>query len=131
MMAEMSWTVSVQMNGGTMLTAAAAKQSVEATDSIEVTLAPGTTDKVVEIQPGAASAVQLLIIKSSIYGSDLTYKMSDGTTDSGSVTIDAPQVLSAGSVALLGVDPRRLKLSNGSTTTEATVLIFVARDATP
>jgi hypothetical protein len=127
-MSEMNWTVSVQMNGGTTLTAAAGKQAVEATDSIEVTLA-ADTDQVVEIQPGGASAIQLLVIKSSVYGDALTYTVSDGTNDSESVKIDAPQVFSRGSVSLFGVDPHQLKLSNDMETA-ATILILVARDAT-
>lgn len=129
-MADMTWTVSVQMSGGTTLTAAVAKQSVEATDSIEVTLAAATTDRVVQIQPGKAATIRLLVIKSSTYGSDLTYKVSDGASDSNAVPIDAPQVFSGGSVALFGVDPHQLKLSNASDK-EVTALIFVARDATP
>lgn len=129
-MTDMKWTVSVQMDGGTILTAAAGEQTVEATDSIEVTLPPGTTDKVVEIQPGAATRIKLLVIKSSAYGQDLTYKVGNGTTDSASITIDAPQVFSGGSITLFGVDPLQLKLSNASAA-DATVLILVARDATP
>ena len=114
-----------------MLTAASETQAVEGTSSMEVVLAVGTTDKVVELQPSKAKAIQLLIIKANVYGSHLTYKVSDGTTDSNPVTVDAPQVFTGGNVILFGVDPYKLKFSNASTTDETTVQIFVARDVTP
>ena len=113
------------------MTAAADAQAVEATDSVVVVVAPATTDKVVDLQPGAASAIRLLVIKASTYGPDLTYKVSDGTTDSGSITLDAPQIFSGGNASLFGRDPHQLKFSNASTVNEATVQVLVARDATP
>jgi len=104
---------------------------VEATDRIEVLIAPGDTDKILQIQPGGLAAVQLVLIKSSSYGNHLTFKASDGTTDSAAVTLDGPQLFSGGGVALFGVAPHQLKFANSSTDKPATVEIHVARDATP
>ncbi len=67
-MAQLSWNVSVQAAGGSSLTASAAEQPVEATDRVEVSIAPGDSDRVIELQPGAATAIPLLVIQSSLYG---------------------------------------------------------------
>ncbi|AGA89617.1 hypothetical protein Thimo_0778 [Thioflavicoccus mobilis 8321] len=130
-MAEMSWTVSIQISGGPNLSASSAPQSVEATDRVAVTLAAGDSDRVIELQPGAASAIRLILIKSSRYGAEFTAKASDGVTDSEPVTLDGPQVLTAGTAALLGVAPQQLKLSNASADQDIEIEVFVARDATP
>ena len=74
----------------------------------------------------------MLAIKSSSYGAHLSFKASDGTTDSTmAVTLDSPQVFSGGSMALFGVAPQQLKFTNTSTDKPANVQIIVARDATP
>jgi len=130
-MATMSWSVSVQVAGGATLTAATAAIPVEATDRIFVAVEPGDTDKLVEIQPGAASAIRLLVVKSSRYGQDLSFKASDGVTESDPVVVDAPQVFTGGSVALFGLAPQRLLLTIPAGGQPADVEIFVARDATP
>jgi hypothetical protein len=135
-MATMSWSISVQVAGGETLTAATAAIPVEATDRIFVTVNPGDKDKVVEIQPGTASAIQLLVVKSSRYGQDLSFKVSDGKKDSSAlavVVMDAPQVFTGGSVALFGLAPQLilLTISASASGEPADVEIFVARDATP
>jgi hypothetical protein len=94
-------------------------------------LPPGDADKVLEIQPSGLAAVHLLLIKSSSYGSHLSFKASDGTTDSNAVTLDSPQLFSGGGVTLFGLAPHQLKFTNTSTDKPATVEIHVARDATP
>lgn len=130
-MANMSWNISVQIAGSTPVTAPAAAQPVEATDWIEVSIDPGDTDKVVDIQPGGAAAVQLLLIKSTRYGTPFSFKASDGSSDSGAVTLDGPQVFTGGGIALFAVDPHQLKFTNTSPDQSAAIAIFVARDATP
>jgi len=130
-MPEMSWTVNIQVSGGTTMAVTADAQSAEAIDTVEVVLSPGDTNKVLDIQPGGAPAIHLLVIKSSFYGPELSYKASDGSSDSLKVTLDAPQVFSGGSLALFDLAPRKLKFTNTSPDKKATVLIFVARDATP
>jgi len=108
-----------------------AAQPVEATDRIEVTIDPGDTDKVVDIEPGGAASIQLRLVKSTRYGTPFSFKASDGSTDSSAVTLDGPQVYIGGSVALFGLDPHQLKFTNTSPDQSAAIAIFVARDATP
>jgi hypothetical protein len=131
-MSTMSWSVTLQVSGNPAVSVSRPSIDIEAVDRTEVTIAPGDTDKVVEIQPSAAGALYLLLIKSSSYGPHLTFKANDGTTDSASaVVLDSPQLFSGGSIALFGVAPRRLKFSNSSTDKPGTLEIYVARDATP
>jgi hypothetical protein len=130
-MANLSWAVNVQVDGRMAISASTPAEAAEAIESLQVTIAPGDTDKVVDLMPGAGSSVELIVIKSSRYGSDLDFKASDGTTDSDPVKLSAPQVYSRGSVALFGLDPNKLKFTNASATESADVAIFVARDATP
>ena len=130
-MGSFSWTLSIQATGQSPISVSQAAQAVEAVDRIVVSLAPGDTDKVVNIQPGSAAAIALLLVKSDRYGSDFSFTASDGSTDSSPVTLDAAQIYTNGSVALFGVDPQQLKLTNSSTDQTAEIEIFVARDATP
>jgi len=130
-MASMSWNVSVQIAGSAPVTAPAAAQPVEATDRIEVSVEPGDTDKIVDIQPGGAAAIRLLLIKSTRYGAPFSFKASDASSDSSAVTLDGPQVYTGGSITLFGIDPHQLKFTNTSADQIAAVSIFVARDATP
>ena len=128
-MPELSRTVSVKVSGGASVTATADKQTVEATDSLEIVVPAGATDQIVDLHPGAVKNLRLLVIQASAYGTDLTYKVSDGTDRSGPVALDAPQVFSGGSASVFGHDPLKLELSNAGNT-DATVRILVARDAT-
>jgi hypothetical protein len=130
-MANMSWSVSVQISKGPTVTAAGPPRTIEATDRVEVSLAPGDADKVVDLQPGDATAIRLLLIKSTRYGADLSFKASDGATDSAKVVLDGPQLFTTGGAALFGMPPQKLKLTNTSADQTADVEIFVARDATP
>ena len=130
-MATLSWSLTVQVSGSSSIALSRAPIAVEATDRIQVPIAPGDTDKVVDIQPGAAAALHALLVTSSSYGAHLSFKVSDGTTDSSAVTLDSPQIFSGGSAGLFGVAPRKLKFSNSSTDKAADVDILVARDATP
>lgn len=130
-MPSMSWNVNIQIAGSAPITAPTAAQPVEATDWVQVTIDPGDADKVVDIQPGGAAAIQLLLVKSNRYGTPFSFKASDGSTDSSAVTLDGPQVYTGGSIALFGLDPRQLKFTNTSPDQSADVAIFVARDATP
>lgn len=129
-MPEMTWAMTVQEDGAKVFSTTTDSETAEAVDTVEVTLAAGDTDKKVDIQPGEASQIQLLVIKSSLYD-DVSYKASTGAADSAAVTLDAPHVFTGGSVVLFGLDPKQLKFTNASTTKSATVRIFVARDATP
>ncbi|MCT0198347.1 hypothetical protein KQ313_01415 [Synechococcus sp. CS-1325] len=130
-MTTLSWSLTAQVAGGASITDATAPLPVEATDQIFVTVEPGDTDRVVEIQPGASSAIRLMVVKSSRCGEDLSFKASDGTTPSGLAVLDAPQVFTSGSIALFGVAPRRLLVTIPAGGLPAELVIFVARDATP
>ncbi|TBW12966.1 hypothetical protein E0E50_01475 [Azotobacter chroococcum subsp. isscasi] len=103
---------------------------VEATDYLEVEVSPGGLD--VDIQPGKAEAIRLLVIKSSVY-SDLEFTVNDGAGDSSAIVqLDGPQIFSGGAMALFDVaQPKRLTFTNKSQDTAAKVEIFVGRDATP
>jgi hypothetical protein len=130
-MSSMSWSVTVQVSGNPAISVSRAPIDVEATDRTEVNIAPGDTDKVVEIQPSALGALHLLLIKSSSYGAHLSFKANDGAADSAAVVLDSPQLFSSSSIALFGLAPRRLKFTKTSTDKPAALEIHVARDATP
>ena len=133
-MATVSWAVTAQVDGRVAITASTPATPVEATDALKVTIKPGDTDKVVDLIPGAGDSIQVLVIKSSFYGAEgeeVSFKASNGTDDSDPVTLSSPQAYTQGSVALFGLDPNQLKFTNTSTSKNADVAIFVARDATP
>jgi hypothetical protein len=144
-MKNLNASASFQIPGGPTLSATASLE-IEAYDRIDVTLKPGDSDKTVDIQPGAASQLRLLVIKSSLYdaGGDLTYVVSDGLAinpnDSDPVNLDAPQIfMGVGAVGLFGIDPpKSVKFTNGlasagpsDTSKDAYIEILVGRDATP
>ena len=131
-MSKLSMSLSVSVEGGARISLPSDLIDAEATSYIDVNLAPGDTDVVVEVQPSASSQLHLLVISSSLYSPDLTYVFSDGTTDAAStVTLDAPHLYSAGNLGAVGVDANQVKLSLAPAGAETTVTIFVARDATP
>ncbi|AGK51780.1 MULTISPECIES: hypothetical protein [Burkholderia] len=127
-MANLNWSLSLQVTGGPTINAGQDGLSVEGVDTIDVTIDAGDADKVVQIQPGAAGHVHVLAVKSDLYNSKLSFKASDGATDSAKVVLDAPQLYAGGATALFGIDPKQLKLSNAGAAA-AHVTIFVARDA--
>jgi len=129
-MITMNWTVTLQITGSPTIATASPTAIIQAVDRIEAVIAPGDADKVLEVQPGAAAEVRLILVKSTRYGSDLSFKVSDGATDSDAVTLDTPQLFSGGAVALFGLAPQQLKFTNTGAD-PATVEIHVARDAAP
>ena len=84
----------------------------------------------VNVQPGAADRIALLLVSSTHYGAGLTFTAFDGKNDGATVALAEPQVFSGGAVALLRVAPKFFKLSN-ALADAATVNIYVFRDATP
>lgn len=129
-MGKMSWKISVTPSKGGGISADSAAEDVEGIDRVEVAIESGATDKPVELQPGSAADIQLLLVKSSIYDAKLSFKASDGTTDSDAVIMTGPQVFTGGSVGLFGVAPTLLKFTNTITDKSAEIEIFVARKAT-
>lgn len=137
-MTTVNLALSIQVVGGPQLAVSKAK-SIEAYDKTDVVIDPGgaaAPEKTVDIQPSSAAQVSLIVIKSNLYGPEITYKASDGTTDSAAITLDEPQImLGSGAVGLLGVAPKILKFKNthpaGDAGKKATIEILVGRDATP
>jgi hypothetical protein len=102
--------------------------AIDAYDKFSVTVADGTSDLEVDLQPGGAGSIQLLVVKSNVYGEDLKYTVNADTTDH---VLDQPHVLiGTGSVALYGAEPTKLVFDNGLGS-DAQIQILVGRDATP
>ena len=98
---------------------------VEAYDKIDIELpATNPSTATVKIQPG--DQAQLLLITSSLYNADLTYKV-DG---SGSpIPLDGPLFLvGEGAVSLLGATQQEFKFTN-KTSEPASITILVGRNA--
>jgi hypothetical protein len=111
-MATINLALNVQVVGGPQVLISKAK-SVEAYDSIEVSVIGGATDQSVEIQPGEASRVSFLLIQSNLYSQSglnqrLTYKVADGVKpDSDAIDLDEPHLyLGVGAVSVLKVAPK-------------------------
>ncbi len=104
--------------------------TIDAYDKISVDVPNGTSDLDVELQPGAAGSIQLLIVKSTLYGDDLKYTVNADTTDH---VLDQPHVLvGTGSVGLYGEEPTKLVFDNAmGDGQDAQVQILVGRNATP
>lgn len=129
-MGTLSWTLSVHMSGAPAINASSAAAPLEGFDHVQVVVDPGTTNKMVNVQPGPADRVALLLVSSSHYGPGLKFTASDGRRDGATVALTQPQVLASGAVALLGIAPNVLKFSS-NLADAATVDIYVFRDATP
>lgn len=129
-MGTMSWKISVTPPSGGGITADAVEEEVEATDRIEVTIDAGAVAKAVEVQPGGAADIQLLLIKSNLYSKDIQFFATDSGHDSPPIKLTSPQLFTAGGIALFGdAIPTTLKFTN-STSDPVDVMIFVARKAT-
>jgi hypothetical protein len=104
--------------------------SVDAYDKISVTVPDGTSSLDVELQPGGAGSVRLLIIKSSQYGDALKYTVNTGATEH---VLDHPHVLTGtGAVGLFGSEPTKLVFDNAlGPGKDAQIQILIGRDATP
>lgn len=138
-MATINLALNVQVVGGPTVLISKSK-SVQAYDKIEVVIEAGSDGKSVEVQPGDADHVSFLLIKSSVYSSeesDLTYRVSDGTSDfpdstqpaKPPIALDEPHLyFGLGAVSVFGLAPKTLKFTN-STTTPAAIEILVGRDA--
>jgi hypothetical protein len=104
--------------------------SVDAYDKITVAVPDGTTDLDVELQPGSAGSMRLLVIKSSVYGDALSYTVNSGTTEH---VLDQPHVLTGtGAVGLFGSEPTKFVFDNAlGAGKDAQIQILIGRDATP
>jgi hypothetical protein len=101
--------------------------AVDAYDKISVDV-PDQAKLAVELQPGGGGSIQLLLVKSSLYGADLKYTVNSDTTDR---VLDQPHVLiGTGSVGLFGMEPKKLTFDN-KTGEDVQIEILIGRDATP
>ena len=116
------WTVSLRAVNGPQINTSGNFQ-VEAYDKVDVTIAAGGNQQV-DLFPGAAGALRCLVIVPALPDEQLTYDVG-GTA----VALDAPHVLLGGAVGLAG-DATSLTFDN-QTAVDATISIFVGRDATP
>lgn len=126
-------SIQLSINGGPSWIIAH-NQDVDAYDVVDVTIDPNTTDKTVQIQPGDTSQVALFAIQSSLYGSEISFKASDGATDTASVPLLGPHLYGSGNVTLFTVPPQILKFSNSHPAADATkkarIQILIGRTAT-
>jgi hypothetical protein len=136
-MPEVKMSVSLKVAGGPALAVNFA-ENVEAYDVIEVTVPPATPELEVQLQPAAASRVNLMLVQSDRYGPEITYMASDGAADSDPVTLHGPQLFGRGVLSLFGLDVLTLKFGNahpapaaGAAPLAARIQIVVGRDATP
>ncbi len=133
-MANVSWSISIQVAGGPTVTAREGPIAAEATDRIEIHV-PEKSGSVagqitVDLQPGPVSSIHFLLIKSSHYGGDgenITFTVGSSTD---AIVLSGPQFYSGGAVSRLGPNVQSLAFTNNSGE-EAQIEIFIARDATP
>jgi hypothetical protein len=137
-MARITTTLSIAIAGENSVAVSSGVIEAEATSQIDVNLPDDNSEITVEIQPSASSQLHVLLLSSSYYGSELEYVFSDGNTKSSPrLTLDAPQMFSAGSMGANGAKPPlqilfKLNTMPGELAGEgASVSIFIARDATP
>jgi hypothetical protein len=126
------WKLTLEIQPGPNIIVTNAVQA-DAYDRIEVkvpdsTAAPKATT--VDVQPGAAGKVKLLLIRSTRYGNNLKYQVHADTTPE-RVLNDAVFLVGAGSLALLEAAAPLDKLLVTNTTGQDVVLeIIVGRTAT-
>src|SRR4051812_47086983 len=88
----LSWTISVQMSGEPTISTSRVAAPMEGYDHVNVAVEADNKEKAVEVQPGPASRVALLLMSSSHYGTELTFKFSDGKKDSAGFKLTEAQV---------------------------------------
>jgi len=124
--------VKVSVAGGQSVIASSGVIASEAIGEIHKDLLADDSEVSIEIQPSASGQLHALMLYSTHYGPDLTYVFSDGITDAATpLTLDGPQIYSGGNLVAIGVNPIQVKFTMASSGQDATVSIFVARDATP
>jgi len=125
-----SWKLNLEIQSGPNIIVTNAVQA-DAYDRIEVKVPDSTAATTVDVQPGAAGKVKLLLIRSTKYGDNLKYKVHDSTTPE-RVLNDAVFLVGAGSLDLLEDTAAPLdKLLVTNTTGQDVVLeIIVGRSAT-
>lgn len=101
---------------------------LDAYDEIDVVVKAGDVDVEVQLQPGEAELVKLLLVKADQAG--LTYKLTDETS-APSMPLDKPLfLLGDGGIGLLDAAPQKLFFSN-DLAVDVTVHALVGREVTP
>jgi hypothetical protein len=129
-MATINLALNVQVVGGPTVLISKTK-SVQAYDKIEVVI-EADLEKSVDVQSGAGDDVSFLLIKSSVYSSEITYAVKEKKEDSSTeIALDEPHLyLGKGAISALGKPPKILTFKNSTTTkTPAAIEILVGRDA--
>jgi len=117
----------VKVDGGPT-TAPTVSLEVEAFDSVQSDLPVDSINKEVEVQPATAGKLLFLLIQSTVYGDDLTYKV-DGDTANTVIKLNSPHLFSGtGALELLPAPPNKLIFTNGLTE-DVTVTILAGRNA--
>jgi hypothetical protein len=128
-----SWKLNVEIQSGPNIIITNTVQA-DAYDRIEVKIPDSTaapTATTVDVQPGVAGKVKLLLIRSTKYGNNLKYKVHDNTTPE-RVLNDAVFLVGAGSLDLLEdpAAPLDKLLVTNTTGQDAVLEIIVGRNAT-
>jgi hypothetical protein len=125
-----TWKLNVEVQAGPAVAEAHTVQ-VDAFDRIEVVVPDAATDKEIDIQPGATGKIKLLLIRSSVYGDNLKFKVHAAAATDVRVLNDALFLTGKGSLDLLE-DPTlpldKLFVTN-TTGTNALLEIIVGRAA--
>ena len=127
---KINWTLDVQVEGGPKISDSRT-MVLEAYDKIEVVINDGSTGVEVEVQPSEAAKVQLLLIRSSQYGSKLSYSLNAPEGDEAKrIKLDALQLLvGEGGMGLLGDAPKKLYFYNSlGAGKDASITILVGRN---
>ncbi len=130
MVEKISWVLNVQVAGGPRASASQA-MDVDAYDVITVVIpggdnaTPGTAS--IEVQPGGAGQVRLLLITSTLYDPALTYSVDGGAQ----IKLDGLHFLiGSGAVALLGGTQKTFAFTNKAGLDKpASLQIMVGRKA--
>lgn len=133
------YSLNFQVVGGTSVPISN-EIAVEAYEKIQVVVPKSTTDLAIDLPDG----IEFLLIKSSVYGDEMTYKVATSTTDA---TVDPPTVtttisptpvvldgphffIGSGAVSILSPSPTQLLFSN-TLDKAVTIDILLGMDATP
>ena len=121
------YSLSFQVVGGTTIPITG-EIYPEAYEKIKIDVPNATEDLSVNLQPDGTNMGEFLLIKSSTYGSELTYKVNDPTATE--IILDGPNAfIGKGAVGILDSSPETLIFSN-NIGKDVTVEILLGRDAT-
>lgn len=127
---KIDWKFDIQVEEGPKI-AESKSITVEAYDLIGVSVADGAAGEDVQVQPGGAGQVQVLIIKSNKYSTDLSYSVNAAEADPDKrIKLDGLQVfIGKEMVGLLDSAPQTLFFYNSMGET-VHIQILVGRNAT-